>query len=88
MKKLYFLFMFLSKFFMKVDAQTAPEIEWQKCLGGISEETAYNVQQTLDGGFIAACVTLSNDGDVSGNHSFPYGDDWIVKLSASGAEMF
>lgn len=43
---------------------------------------AYGIQQTSDEGFIVANASLSNDGDVSGNHGgFLYGDSWIVKLT-------
>jgi len=57
-------------------------IEWQRCLGGRSDEYAQSVQQTADGGYIAAGYTQSNDGDVSGNHSAK--DFWVVKLDPSG----
>jgi hypothetical protein len=62
-------------------------LEWQKSLGGSSDEYGpYGVQQTFDGGYIVGGATLSNDDDVSGNHggSF-YGDCWIVKLVGDNA---
>jgi hypothetical protein len=55
-------------------------LEWQRCLGGVYGEVAYAIQQTTDGGFAMAGYTLSNDGDVSGNHSVPHKDAWVVKL--------
>lgn len=58
-------------------------IVWQKTLGGTDHDIAKSIQQTLDGGYIVAGHTYSNDGDVSGNHSFFY-DCWIVKLSSIG----
>jgi len=54
-------------------------IEWQRCLGGSGADIAYSIQQTIDGGFIVAGYTESNDGDVSGNHGSA--DYWIIKLS-------
>ncbi|MCL5037335.1 MAG: hypothetical protein M1269_09505 [Chloroflexi bacterium] len=60
----------------------AGNIEWQKCLGGSSDELAYSIQQTSDGGHIVAGGTYSNDGDVSGNHGT--WDYWIVKLGNAG----
>ena len=57
-------------------------IVWQKVLGGSADDNAQSVQQTADGGYIVAGYTLSNDGDVSGNHG-SY-DCWVVKLSATG----
>jgi len=57
-------------------------IEWQKCLGGSSDETAMSVKQTTDGGYIVTGYTYSNDGDVSGNYGdFDY---WLVKLDPVG----
>ena len=57
-------------------------IQWQKTLGGTSNDEAYSIQQTTDGGYIIAGTTTSNDVDITGNH----GDDdyWIVKLSNAG----
>ena len=54
----------------------APEIEWQKSLGGSSLDVAFSIQQTSDGGYIAAGYSYSNDGDVSGNHG--ESDYWVV----------
>ena len=60
------------------ESDQAPNIEWQKCLGGNDDDWAESVQQTSDGGYIVAGYTESNDGDVSGNHG-DY-DYWVVKL--------
>ncbi|MDR2458041.1 MAG: hypothetical protein LBD41_06140, partial [Clostridiales Family XIII bacterium] len=61
---------------------SAPNIEWQKSLGGSQYDSAFFIQQTSDGGFIIAGTGTSNDCDVTGNH----GDDeyWIVKLDSLG----
>jgi len=58
------------------------QIQWQKCLGGTSNDYAYSIQQTSDGGYVVAGYTGSNNGDVSGNHGS--GDFWVVKLDAGG----
>ncbi|HOY40146.1 MAG TPA: hypothetical protein PLK75_12685, partial [Bacteroidales bacterium] len=58
-------------------------IEWQKCLGGSSNDKARSIQQTSDGGYIVAGNTFSNDGDVSGNHS-GNSDAWVIKLEDTG----
>jgi hypothetical protein len=60
----------------------APAIQWQKSLGGTLEDWASDIQQTSDGGYIIAGYTLSNDGDVTGNHGGS--DMWVVKLNSSG----
>jgi len=58
------------------------EIEWQKAMGGISQDYGQSIQQTNDGGYIATGFVNSNNGDVSGNHGST--DMWVVKLSEGG----
>ncbi len=65
---------------VKLDAQG--NIQWQKSLGGSENDRAKSIQQTTDGGYIVAGNTLSNDGNVSGNHG--RNDFWIVKLDELG----
>jgi hypothetical protein len=65
-----------------VKLSSTGSLVWQKCLGGTSGDAATSIQQTTDGGFIICGWTLSNDGDVSGNHG--NGDIWVVKLSSTG----
>jgi hypothetical protein len=57
-------------------------IEWQKCFGGTSADRATSILQTEDGGYIAAGLTSSTNGDVSGNHGST--DVWIVKMTSEG----
>lgn len=59
-------------------------IQWQKSLGGSSDDYAYAIKQTTDGGYLVAGSTMSNDGDVSGNTSSTHPNAWIVKLDNSG----
>ena len=66
---------------VKLDA--ARNIQWQKNYGGSSIDQAYDIAQTPDGGYVFAGMTVSNDGDVSGNHGFQ--DLWVVRLDAAGA---
>ncbi|GHS95363.1 hypothetical protein AGMMS50276_10670 [Synergistales bacterium] len=66
-------------------AATAPDIEWQKSLGGSGSDgtyCTYSIQQTSDGGYIVAGWSASKDGDVTGNHGDS--DYWIVKLDSTG----
>ena len=65
---------------VKLDA--SGNIEWQKCLGGYLNERSYSVKQTIDGGFITAGYTFSNNDNVSGNHGSD--DYWVVKFDAAG----
>jgi len=57
-------------------------IEWQKSLGGTLGELAYSVIQSSDSGYVVAGYTLSNDGDVSGNHGDK--DFWVIKIDSTG----
>lgn len=57
-------------------------IEWQKTLGGSGDDTAYSIQQTLDGGYIVSGNSNSNDGDIT--NSIGQTDFWLVKLNNIG----
>lgn len=61
-------------------------IQWQKALGGKNEDQANSIQQTIDGGYIVAGSSASNNGDVSGHHSGDNNatDYWIVRLDNTG----
>ena len=61
----------------------APSIQWQKMLGGTSNDMAYSAIQTTDGGYAIAGESFSNNGDVSGNHSQSI-DFWIAKTDNLG----
>jgi hypothetical protein len=58
-------------------------IQWKKTYGGSDVEAPLEIQQTSDGGYIAAGYTRSNNWDVSGNHG-DY-DAWVLKLNSAGA---
>jgi len=60
-----------------------PDILWQNTFGGSSDDFAYDIQHTNDGGYIVAGSTKSTDGDVSNNHGKL--DFWVLKISNSGA---
>ncbi len=61
------------------------EIEWQRCYGGTKLDYAFGgIKQTRDSGYIVACSTNSNDGDINGGfRDSP--DYWIIKLDNQGA---
>ena len=62
-----------------VAAVESPALAWNATLGGDSDERAYAVQQTSDGGYVVAGHTLSSQsGDVGLNHGGL--DYWVVKL--------
>jgi uncharacterized delta-60 repeat protein len=66
-----------------VKLNTTGTIQWQKSLGGTGDDSATNIQQTIDGGYIIAGSSTSNDGDVTGNHG--NSDYWVVKINATGS---
>jgi hypothetical protein len=57
-------------------------IQWQKTYGGSSGDGATCIRQTTDGGYIVAGYTISNDGDVNGNHGLS--DFWVIKIDQAG----
>ena len=58
------------------------DIQWQKTFGGSNYDYAKCIKQTLDGGYLIAGHTFSNDSNVSFNHGFC--DVWIVKTDSLG----
>lgn len=65
-----------------IKLSSAGIIEWKKSLGGSNFDLLYSIEQTTDGGYIAAGASSSNNGDVSGNNGGV--DYWIVKLDGAG----
>lgn len=53
-------------------------LDWHATFGGSKDDVAYGVCRTDDGLIVAAGVTFSNDGDVTGNHGM--GDVWVIKV--------
>ncbi|HYV94245.1 MAG TPA: T9SS type A sorting domain-containing protein [Chitinophagales bacterium] len=82
MKKQILCLLLLLFYCIRLLAQNAPSIEWQKPLGGSIGEEAFSIQQTANGEFIIAGWSSSDNGDVTGNHGLT--DYWIVKLDSSG----
>jgi len=69
--------------------------QWDKLMGGSTEQSPASISQTADGGYIVSgSSSSSQSGDVSGvNHNIqggnPFADDyWIVKLDPSGNKQW
>lgn len=58
------------------------DIDWQKAIGGSTNDEVYSIKQTSDGGYIFAGSSQSIDGDLTVNHG--YSDYWVVKLTSLG----
>lgn len=65
---------------VKLDSSGATE--WQKYYGGTSNDTAEEIQQTTDGGFIVVGTTDSSNTDVTQNNGSS--DYWVLKLNNLG----
>jgi hypothetical protein len=68
--------------FWVVKIDSVGSIQWQKSLGGSKDESAFAILQTTDGGYIAAGIASSDDGNLSINKGSS--DYWIVKLDVTG----
>jgi hypothetical protein len=60
---------------------------WSKTFGGSGEDDPQGIVATIDGGFVIAGETESNDGDVTGNHSGDF-DFWALKLDKDGQKVW
>jgi hypothetical protein len=58
-------------------------IQWQRCLGGTLDEAGFSIKTMFDSGYLVGGIAISNDGDVSGNHSNQT-DFWFIKLDTLG----
>ena len=77
------LFLVLCAFITPVLADS-PGLLWQKSLGGSSEDNAFSIQPTDDGGYIVVGDTMSSNGDITYSHGMM--DIWVVKLNAAGGK--
>lgn len=82
-----FLFLFqillFSPVFLFSQQKECVFIAWSKHYGGNKHEGAHALQQTADGGFIAAGYSRSSSLDVGSN--FGGSDYWVLKLDSAGA---
>lgn len=69
---------------ISMPAQTPPEIQWQQTFGGNSNDVAYVVKQTGDGGYIFGGGSRSGVTGNKTNVAFGDYDYWVVKADANG----
>ncbi|MGB3077401.1 MAG: hypothetical protein WBB36_18885, partial [Chitinophagales bacterium] len=85
MKYLFTLSIAVSCFLCSMaSAQTTPGIQWQKMIGGSSNDYMYSVIQTADGGSLIGGYsgsTISGDKTEANQGGFDY---WVLKLGISG----
>jgi len=58
------------------------DIEWQRPMGGSSQDYGWSIQQLTDNGYVLTGLVNSSDGDVTGYRG--NGDFWVAKLSEQG----
>lgn len=66
-----------------VKTDISGNLQWQKCIGGSSDDSLSDIILTSDGGYILVGYTESSNGDFSGNHGGF--DAWMAKMNTSGA---
>jgi hypothetical protein len=75
-----------------VKTMPSGSIQWQQSYGGFDHEAASNILQTNEGNFIVTGWSISNNGEVTGNHGDI--DYWVVKtcfkrhISISISDLF
>jgi hypothetical protein len=79
--KKYILLLFIFPF---ISFSQAPNLQWQKSLGGSEFDVANAVVATSDGGIVFAGETNSAYGDTGANNNGKF-NLWIVKVDAAGA---
>lgn len=65
---------------IKIDA--VGNLQWQRCLGGTSDDVALSVCEATFGGYLVAVKSYSNNGDVVWNYGLS--DYWVVVLDPYG----
>ena len=66
-----------------VKLDSAGNIEWQDNYGGSNDDIAFSIAQTIDGGYVVATLTKSDDGDVTGYYG--QRDYWLIRLTSTGS---
>lgn len=72
--------------FWVIKLDSAGNLKWQKCYGGIYSDLALALAPANDGGFVIGGFTLSRDGDVTCNTGVADSLEtaWIIKIDSGG----
>ncbi|MBX2845741.1 MAG: hypothetical protein KTR13_05950 [Saprospiraceae bacterium] len=69
--------------YLLIKTDALGNVEWTKTYGGSGDDRGRDIIQTEDGGFAIVGYSMSADGDGSNNEGFH--DNWILKLTSTGA---
>ncbi|MGV3587660.1 MAG: T9SS type A sorting domain-containing protein [Adhaeribacter sp.] len=78
--------LFLWYFVSSTNLLAQPTKQWDKTIGGSSNESLYSIQQTHDGGYILGGSSRSDASGDKTENSKGYYDYWVVKLNAAGTK--
>ena len=81
MRKILFFVLALHSSLFTLHCIAQPAIQWEKCLGGSSDDESRYIYQTNDGGYIVSGISYSHDGNLDNSN---HGSAWIVKLNSNG----
>lgn len=71
--------------FWVAKVEASGTVIWQKCFGGSNSDVAASIEATMDGGYLLAGWSFSNDGDVTpSSFNAGYSDMWMVRLDLMG----
>jgi hypothetical protein len=59
-------------------------ITWQRSFGNTGNNIANSIQQTFDGGYIVAGVSICIPGDSTMSNQHAGTDNWVIKMTSSG----
>ncbi|RRQ49941.1 hypothetical protein DZC72_04980 [Maribacter algicola] len=68
--------------FWLVKLDNTGTMEWERSFGGTGIEISYDIDNTLDGGYVVVGNTFSTDGDITASKG--ESDFWLVKVDGSG----
>jgi hypothetical protein len=68
--------------FWLVKVDNTGTMEWERSFGGMGIEISYDIDNTLDGGYVVVGNTFSTDGDITDSKG--ESDFWLVKVDGSG----
>ena len=71
-----------------VKTDSLGNFQWDKNLGGYSNDFINSVYQTSDHGYILAGISESNMGGDKSQNSWGYYDYWIIKTDSSGNKLW